>query len=151
MTAEATPTATGDRSAHDHVEASLQYLADTDIKPVTYNPPPGIGEPRRVGNYGSFRVRIHDARPIARELSLDRQGFILTQHDTSVRDFYNEDEVRDVYYREMEHLVKEATGAAKVVVFDHTIRVADQAVAQKLRAPVQIVHNDYTEKSGPQR
>src|ERR671932_278442 len=108
------------------VEAYLQYLADTRVKPVTYNPPPGTGEPRRGGNYGTFRVRVHDARPIARELSLDRQGFVLARHNTAVRDFYDGQEVRDVYYKEMERLVKEATGAAKVVVFDLTIRVAER-------------------------
>jgi hypothetical protein len=146
MIAEATESATrGD------VEAAVQYLADTDVKPVTYNPPPGTGEPRRVGNYGTFRVRVRDARPIARGLSLDREGFVLVRHDTKVRDFYDEDEVRGVYYAEVERLVKEATGAAKIVVFDHTIRVAERAVERGLRTPVQIVHNDYTEKSGPQR
>jgi hypothetical protein len=151
MTANATASATRYPTARAYVEADLQYLADTSVKPVTYNPRPGTGVPRRVGNYAAFRVRIHDARPLARELSLDRQGFILTRHDTSVRDFYDEDEVRGVYYKEMEQLVKAATGAAKVVVFDHTIRVADRAVERGLRTPVQLVHNDYTEKSGPQR
>jgi len=51
----------------------------------------------------------------------------------------------------MERFVAEATGAEKVVVFDHTIRVAERAVERGLRAPVQMVHNDYTDKSGPQR
>jgi hypothetical protein len=134
-----------------HVEAALHYLADTRIKPVTYNPPPGTGEPRRIGNYGTFHVRIHDARPIAGALSLDREGFVLRRHDTAVRDFYDEREVKDVYYPEIERLVQDATGAARIVVFDHTIRVAERAVERGLRAPVQIVHNDYTDKSGPQR
>ena len=91
------------------------------------------------------------ARPIGPELSLDRNGFLLTRHDTYVHDFYDEVEVRDRYYKEIEQLVAAATGATKVVIFDHTIRVANQAVERSLRAPVQIVHNDYTEKSGPQR
>jgi hypothetical protein len=151
MNPGAVPAATGNQVAHGYVEASLQYLADTAVKPVTYNPPPGTGEPRRVGNYGTFRVRIHDGRLVAHELSLDRQGFILTRHDTSIRNFYDEDQVRGVYYPEMERLIQEMTGATKVIVFDHTIRVAERAVGRKLRAPVQIVHNDYTEKSGPQR
>ncbi len=129
----------------------MRYLADTAIKPVTYNPPPGTGEQRRVGNYGTFRVRIHDARPIAETLDLDREGFALTHRGTAMRDFYDESEIRDTYYREVERLVKETTGASKVVIFDHTIRVAERAVARGLRAPVQLVHNDYTEKSGPQR
>ena len=47
------------------VEASVPYLADLSVKPVTYNPPVGTGVPRREGNYRDFKVRIHDARPIA--------------------------------------------------------------------------------------
>ena len=43
------------------------------------------------------------------------------------------------------------TGAEKVIVFDHTIRTAERAVERGYRAPVQMVHNDYTDKSGPQR
>jgi hypothetical protein len=134
-----------------YVEASLTYLADAKVKPQTYNPPPGTGVPRRLGNYGQFRVRIYDARPVADSLSLDREGFALTHHDTVVTDFYDEKQVREIYYPEMERLVAEATGAEKVLVFDHTIRTAERAVERGLRAPVQMVHNDYTDKSGPQR
>jgi hypothetical protein len=133
------------------VEAPVNYLADFSIKPVTYNPPPGTGVPRRLGNYRDFKVRIHDTRPMVGELSLDRQAFILTHHDTAVRDFYDEQEVRTKYHAEVEALIKRETGAAKVVVFDHTVRTADRAVERGLRAPARSVHNDYTEKSGPQR
>ena len=133
------------------VEASVNYLADLSVKPVTYNPPPGTGLPRRVGNYRDFKVRIHDARPIAKDLSLDREAFILTQHDTAMRDFYDKEEVRSRYEAEVEALIKRETGAAKVVVFDHTIRTADRAVERGHRTPVRSVHNDYTETSGPQR
>ena len=129
----------------------MNYLADLSIKPVTYNPPPGTGMPRRLGNYRDFKVRIHDTRPMVGELSLDRQAFILTHHDTAVRDFYDEQEVRTRYHAEVEALIKRETGAAKVVVFDHTVRTADRAVERGLRTPVRSVHNDYTEKSGPQR
>jgi len=133
------------------VEAPVNYLADLSIKPVTYNPPPGTGMPHRLGNYRDFKVRIHDTRPVVGELSLDRQAFILTHHDTEVRDFYDEQEVRTRYHAEVEALIKRETGASKVVVFDHTIRAADRGVERGHRAPVRSVHNDYTEKSGPQR
>ncbi len=133
------------------VDASVNYLADLSVKPVTYNPPPGTGVPRRVGNYRNFTVRIHDARPHVGELSLDRQAFILVPHATQVRDFYDEQEVKGRYYAEVEALVRRETGAAKVVVFDHTVRTAERAVERGYRTPVQSVHNDYTEKSGPQR
>jgi hypothetical protein len=139
------------RAAGNFVETTMNYLADTSVKPVTYNPPPGTGEQRRVGNYGTFPVRVQDARPIADRLDLDREAFALVRRDTAVKNFYDENEVREVYYKEVEDLLKAQTGAAKVVIFDHTIRVAERAVARGLRAPVQLVHNDYTEKSGPQR
>lgn len=133
------------------VAASMNYLADLSVAPVTYNPPQGTGVPKRVGNYRNFTVRIHDARPMVKDLSLDRQGWALTRHDTKVVNFYDDAEVRRVYYIEMDALVKRETGATKVVVFDHTLRHADRPVERNLRAPVQNVHNDYTEKSGPQR
>lgn len=133
------------------VEAPVNYLADLSVRPVTYNPPPGTGVPRREGNYRDFTVRIRNGRPLARSFSLDRQAFVLTRHDTRVRDFYDEREVRSVYFPEVEALIKRETGASKVVIFDHTVRTADRAVERGLRTPVRSVHNDYTEKSGPQR
>src|SRR5216683_3684384 len=53
----------------------------------------------------------------------------------------------------MEALVKAESGASRVVVFDHTLRTADDALreATKIREVVRRVHNDYTEWSGPQR
>jgi hypothetical protein len=134
-----------------YVEAPMNYLADLSVKPVTYNPPAGTGVPRREGNYRDFTVRVHNARPYVQDLSLDRQAFILTSHDTQVRDFYDEAEVKQAYYAEVEALIKRETGASKVVVFDHTVRTGDRAVERGLRTPVRSVHNDYTEKSGPQR
>jgi hypothetical protein len=134
-----------------YVDADVNYLADLSVKPVTYNPPPGTGLPRRDGNYRYFNVRVHNARPYADELSLDKQAFVLTDHETRMGDFHDEAELRSVYYPEVEALIKRETGASRVVVFDHTLRTADRAVERGLRTPVQSVHNDYTEKSGPQR
>ena len=139
------------RAADRWVEAPVTYLADLSVKPVTYNPPQGTGAPRRDGNYRRFAVKIHDARVLGDALSLDRHGFALVRHDTAVTDFYDDAQITATYHAEMERLIKQATGAQKVVVFDHTIRVADRAVERGLRAPVPTVHNDYTEKSGPQR
>jgi hypothetical protein len=44
-------------------------------------------------------------------------------------------------------------GATEVHIFDHTLRVEDEAKrrAHGTRLPVAVVHNDYTERSGPQR
>jgi hypothetical protein len=132
------------------VLAAVNYLADLSVVPVTYNPPAGTGVPRRDGNYRDFRVEVQDGRARAADFSLDRQAFRLVSHDTKVRDFYDNEEVKTAYYAEVEALIKRETGASKVVIFDHTVRTADKAVERGLRAPVMSVHNDYTEKSAPQ-
>jgi hypothetical protein len=70
-----------------------------------------------------------------------------------VNDFYDEAEVRSVYYAETEQLVKQYSGARRVLVFDHTLRSADSSMreAKQISGPVRNAHNDYTEWSGPQR
>lgn len=139
-----------------HVDAPLNYLARMAEKPFnyTYDPPPGV--PRTNGVYEPHIVAIHDLRPIAGDVSLDREGFELAEAPSAVRDFYDADELKRIYYLEAERLVAAATGAGRVIVFDHTIRrriagVADRAGLGVPRQPVPRVHNDYTLKSGPQR
>jgi hypothetical protein len=137
----------------DHVDGSLNYLAEMSEKPVsyTYEPPPGV--PARTSRTVKLTVPIHDGRAIGLNLSLDKQGFVLLPHVSAVTNFYDADEVRRVYYPEMERLVREGTGAARVLVFDHNVRNGsqEQRAATGVRDPVRFVHNDYTFKSGPQR
>ena len=102
--------------------------------------------------YADHRMTIRDGRPVADAFSLDREGFVLLKRPTAVADFYDEG-FRGTYDPEVEALVKQQTGAARVVVFDHTIRVQsdDKRREKKVRETVKLAHNDYTEKSGPQR
>ena len=102
----------------------------------------------------AHRVPIHDARPVADRVSLDANGFALVNHRSAVRDFFDDEEVRRVYYPEVERVVKQATGAYRVHIFDHTTRrrVPDaQDRSDAPRQPVQRVHIDHTARSGPQR
>ena len=98
-------------------------------------------------------MRIINGRPLIEKLSLDEEGFELLQHETSVKDFYDNDEVRRVYFPEVIELLKQATGAEKVVIFDHTLRRAGSSKDKiaGVKEPVQSAHNDYTMTSGPQR
>jgi hypothetical protein len=136
------------------VEATLSYFVDTETMPVTVVGEPG-GSDRRVGGGASEprRVVLRNGRLEAANFALERNGFRFVCHDTKVVDFFDEDEVRRVYYPEMEALVKAESGAVRVQVFDHTLRTADEELreAAKIRDPVRRVHNDYTEWSGPQR
>ncbi len=136
----------------EFVEARINHLIPTDEKPAVYIVPMGEGETRREREYESCSVRIHDIRPIAGDLSLDREGLALVDHPTAVRDFYDDEEVERVYYPEVKELVQRFTGAEDIIVFDHTRRVdGDGTETDAARAPVKVAHNDYTEKSGPQR
>jgi hypothetical protein len=137
----------------DTIEATLTYFVDTKAMPVTLVAAPGASD-ERVGGGGSEerRVTLRNGRPHAGEFALERNGFRFVRHDTRVADFYDDDEIRRVYYPEMERLVMAESGARRVVVFDHTLRTADQALREtaKIRDPVRRVHNDYTEWSAPQ-
>lgn len=137
--------------AFDQVEGILSFLVDTGEKPVSYNyePPPGV--PVRSGTYAEHRVPIANARRWRERFSLDRQGFELLAHLTAVGDFYDEAEVKTTYYAEVEQLLKRATGAEKVLTFDHTLRAGPSRQRSGIREPVRRAHNDYTVKSGPQR
>jgi hypothetical protein len=134
------------------VQATLNYLVDGSERPAiyTYEPPPGT--PKTTGKYEPRSVLIRNAR-LGEEPSLDRQGFRLVHQQTAVRDFYDREEVEKVYYPEIEVLLKEATGAEKVVVFDHQVRNVELSKQgeRNAREYVRMVHNDYTAKSGPRR
>lgn len=131
-----------------NVTATLHYLKRTAEKPVRYigEPPPGavpwsgIDDPRD--------VRIEDARGREAEFTLDRNGFTLLHAPTQVRDFYSPEEVKSVYYPEVERLLRDTLGAARVVVFDHGVR---NATVPGRGMPSRQVHNDHTVNSAPRR
>ncbi len=141
------------QQASGFVEAPLNYVVYTGTKPVTHIAVPGGPHTQRDAEFREHVMAIHDARADADRFSLEHDGFVLTRHETAVSNFYDEDELHATYDREMEQLVKDFTGAARVVVFDHTVRTnaENKRLEAKAREPVRVAHNDYTEKSGPQR
>jgi hypothetical protein len=135
------------------IEATLNYIVDDGAKVFSIVASPGGSDGRYGGTPDPRRVVLHNGRPYANDFALDREGFRFVRHDTKVADFYDEAEIKRVYYPEMETLIKAQSGAKRVVVFDHTLRTADDELreAKKIREVVRRVHNDYTEWSGPQR
>jgi len=135
------------------VVAPLTFLEPMTEKPFSYNyePPPGV--PLRNGRPEAHQVTVRDARPIADSLSLDRQGFVLIRRPTAAKDLYDEAEIAAVYYPECERLMREATGATRVVAFDHIVRNEAKAAIKGsgVKLPAARIHNDYTAKSAPQR
>jgi hypothetical protein len=135
------------------IEATLNYIVDDGNKVFTIVASPGGSDGRYGGTPDPRRVVLHNGRPYANDFALDREGFRFVRHDTKVADFYDEAEIKRVYYPEMETLIKAQSGAKRVVVFDHTLRTADDELreSKKIREVVRRVHNDYTEWSAPQR
>ncbi len=135
------------------VEADLVYTVDTGVKPVNETMADGDMSRRIIGTVEKHRVVIRDGRPLRDQFALEVTGFEFIDHDTKVTDFFDVEQIKSVYYPEIEALIKEHTGASRVVVFDHTLRSGDEEARneKKLREPVLSVHNDYTEWSGPQR
>jgi hypothetical protein len=133
------------------IEATLNYVKNDGQKIVVEPAGGGSTEMKTLGTLDPHSVIIRNGRRF--ETSLDGEGFLLAWHETAVTDFFDETQLREIYYPEMIDLIKAQSGAKRVVVFDHTLRTADDAdrAARKIREVVPRVHNDYTEWSGPQR
>ena len=135
------------------IEATVNYIVDNGEKIFTLDrrrrAPPTCAPAARTTRGASHPQRRLDGDDFA----LERDGFRFVPHDTKVARLLRRGRNRRVYYPEMEALVKAESGAARVVVFDHTLRTADDELreARKIREVVRRVHNDYTEWSGPQR
>lgn len=137
------------------VDAELVFAKRHQEKPYAYagTPPEGIAPAR--GEYESHIVRIENVRPIAGQLRLDVQGVALVRQPSAVRDFWDEAQTLALGHPETAALVKQVTGAARVVVFDHTLRRRAAGTEDRApnlpRQPATRIHADQTVLSGPQR
>lgn len=134
------------------LEAILNYVLDTGEVLYNFSGGEGSTEIRSNITVDPKRMTIHNGR-LNGPFDLDAQGFRLVDHPTAMRDFFDNEELRRVYYPEMEALARAQTGARRAVIFDHTLRTADdeKREALKIREVVRRVHNDYTEASARQR
>ena len=133
--------------------AEIPYIVDTGEKLINETFGPNNIQRRRTGTQELKPMEIRDGRAIAKELDLERHGFVFVEHKTKMKDFFDAEELKSVYYPEVERLIKETSGASRVVLFDHTLRSGDEGERETrlIREPVLSAHNDYTEWSGPQR
>ena len=137
------------------VLGELNYLAPTDGKPRTYAFDPPAGEPKSTALPEPHQVPVFDCRSVSNSFSLDREGFALVRHPTSVRDFHDDKEIRQVYYPAAEAFIRATLRADRVVVFDHTVRRRVEGAADIRgagpRQPATRVHVDQTDASGANR
>ena len=135
------------------ITATVNYIVNDGTELYTYTGGPGSTEVKSQGTPDPRPVTMHNGRLERNRFALDRDGFRFVDHPTGMVNFFDEAEIKRVYYPEMVELVKAESGARRVIVFDHTLRTADQAMREekKIREAVHRAHNDYTEWSGPQR
>jgi hypothetical protein len=148
-----TGTATSQAGEIDAVASTITYMVPMDEKPRRYlcTPPPGTAEIS--WRSAAQSVTIYNARALARQPSLKEEGFVLRSSHSAVRDFYDEREMRAIYYPEVERMVKDLTGASAVAIFDYNLRSASKSDRGRTGAfpPARFVHADYTLWSAPQR
>jgi len=125
----------------DPVEASIRYVVAGE-KAVFY---PGDRE-RSYWPGEEHRVPIADMRTRAADLALERNGFVLLREPTAVTDFNDPVQVRSVYYREIEALVKRLLGSEKVLVFGEVVR-SDSKTTRDGRLPAYGAHVDYGDRT----
>ena len=137
------------------VEGVVNFAEPTAEKPYSYAYAPPAGVPPTNAVYKARTVGIHSARPFAGDLSLDVEGVAVVSHRSAVRDFWDEAQTLALGHPETAQLVKDVTGASRVVVFDHTLRRRAAGTADRTpdapRQPATRAHVDQTVASGPQR
>ncbi len=89
-------------------------------------------------------VVVRDARAIAGRLDLETNGFLVLNQPTALTDFSSAEKIRQVYYPEIEALVKEITGATRVLIFGDIVRSDAQGTPDS-RLPARGAHVDYDE------
>ena len=109
-------------SSLEHVMTELAYTVCSQGTAQIRVFPPSSGRVPERPDVERCRMPIYDCRPIAAKLTLDEAGFEFLTHASRFVSFYNSDRVRSEYYPETAALLKEATGAQEVFIFDHNVR-----------------------------
>ncbi|KAF5354279.1 hypothetical protein D9756_007048 [Leucocoprinus leucothites] len=137
----------------DAVSASITYLLpppNGERAYQTINADPTIGDRRKNIIRKDFDALIENVRGKEHTFTLDNAGFQYAHRPTTFKDFRDDKKVLEDYYPESEALIKDLTGASRVVFFDHTRRLrrpGELDDAPDRRQPVAQAHVDQTTAS----
>ena len=142
-----------ERPSTDTIRAKFNYVVDTGVPPVRYIDWPEMEHQAVPPQYREHEMNVVNGRPLRETFDLDSHGFVFVEHRTQVANFADEAERKRIYDPEVEALIRKHSGASKVLVFEHTIRISDETMQEQANArpTVKSVHNDYTETSAPRR
>ncbi|CZT15108.1 uncharacterized protein RCC_01006 [Ramularia collo-cygni] len=146
------------------VRANFNYSQDLadQLTEIYFYEKEGVKKPAHEPGDDPRTVTVHNGWDRASQFSVDKEGFALLPFPTTFpkEKFHDEDQtpVQNDFYPEVVELLRKELGAKRVLVFDHTIRSranANKAITQEKnttqRAPVALVHCDYTSESAPIR
>jgi len=89
------------------VTTTLHYL-----RPNEDGSPPApsyVGRPETyVKPANAHTVTVHDIRGSEQDYSLDKTGFEIFRHESKEKDFTDEEKIKDIYYKEVEEILKKA-------------------------------------------
>jgi len=140
-------------AASNAVTTKLTYLRpphDGARAYQTINANPKTGERDRNIKHEAHDMKIENVRGKEDLYSLDNAGFQFYTRPTNFRDFRDDKRVHEEYYPESIELIKELTGASRVVIFDHTRRLHNPGEVDDSpdrRQPVAQAHVDQTTAS----
>ncbi|KAF6844636.1 hypothetical protein CMUS01_00926 [Colletotrichum musicola] len=129
-----------------NVHATINYYRD-----------PGDGTehaPSIAGKRSTFNQPSIDLETVITDITgsedlytLDSHGFQLYRHTSTLKDFSDDRLIKDLYYPEVEDLVRKTTKATRVFIFDHTIRRPNPTASNsdEERRPVKRAHIDQSE------
>lgn len=124
------------------VETSLNFAHPEFDKPLLDE----TDRAKSMRRHDPHIVKIFDARPMTPELGLDRNGFLLLRRQTATADFSDPEEVRGAYYPEVERIIRELTGAQRVLIFGPALRTDAPERGQGVRQPASNPHVDYSDR-----
>ena len=103
--------------------ADLLYIVEPKDGVGAYqyvNADPITGERQRNFEREEKSVIIENIRGKENSVSLDTAGFQFYRYPSKHTSFANDEEIRQEYYPESAELIRKATGASRVELFDHS-------------------------------
>src|SRR4051794_12761320 len=96
------------------IQASINYTVDSGETLVNETFGPNNIRRRTIGPVDVREMKIQDGRVEAKDFWLERNGFQLVPHRTAMKSFFDPEELKSVYYPEVERLIRDVSGASRV-------------------------------------
>lgn len=134
--------------------ARIRYLAEGDYVTRRYV---SQGAEINTGEYCDYDCVVCDGMPIRDHFVLDTHGFMISKHQTAIKDFHDRSTVDTLYLDEVEELVARLCGATRVAAQGWMIRTSADLTARAkekvegyqhsggIQPPAGEAHVDYNE------